>query len=411
MKRLICILLAVFLWAAPVFAAEVDEFAVMEGMGRSWYQGYEPTIRSNKMTIFLPLRAEDFDGQIRVSIALEDPNVYLLASAPKEVTVSEQNGIYPVKLTLSLVKDRRSGDYPAVITIRNGGKTETLPYLIRIRDGDESTPIPEPEILDIRSELELGSEGKLHLTISNPAATLAMTGIELTVTDASGEVLMSGSDRFEVPDILPGKEEPVTVPMTVMGDAAIRIHTLKVELRYTVLEREYTWTESFTVPVTQDIRLEHGGAAMPEAIAGELADMTLPLMNMGRGELQNVLVKLEVEGVLESRSVLVGSLLPGETKQAKLTFTPSIDTAGLHSGVVTITCEDAYGNSDTQTLEVALTVGEPLPEEPQTEQETEKKHDPGTIALILLCIALSAALVIQYVVLTGKLHQLEEERL
>lgn len=109
--------------------------------------------------------------------------------------------------------------------------------------------------------------------------------------------------------------------------------------------------------------------------------------------------------------MLVGTLLPGETKQAKLTFTPAIDTAGLHSGVVTITCEDAYGNTDTQTLEVALTVGEPLPEEPQTEQETEKKHDPGTIALILLCIALSAALVIQYVVLTGKLHQLEEERL
>lgn len=411
MKRLICILLAVFLCTAPVFAAEVDEYAVTEGMGKSWYQGYEPVIRSNKMTIHLPLRAEGFDGDIRVSIALEDPNVYLLASAPKEVTVSERNGIYPVKLVLPLVKDRRNGDYPAVITITNGEKVETLPYLIQIRDGYGSSETLEPEILDVQGALDIGSEGSLSLTIGNPTATLAMTDAVLTVTDVSGEVLMSGSDRFGVPDILPGKQETVTVPMTVMGDAAIRIHTLKVELRYRVLETEQTWTESFTVPVTQAIRLEQGGVSLPEAIAGELADMTLPLMNMGRGELNNVLVRLEMEGVLEPQSVLVGTLLPGETKQAKLTFTPGIDAVGRHSGTVTITCEDAYGNTDTRTMEVSLTVEEPLPEETEAEQEPEKKLSTGTIALMILCVLLAAALVIQHVVLTGKIHTLEEERL
>lgn len=411
MKRVFCFLLAVLLCAAPVFAAEVDEYAVTEGMGKSWYQGYEPVIRSNKMTIHLPVKAEGFDGDIRVSVALEDPNVYLLAAEPKEVTVSEKNGVYPVKLTLPLQKDRRNGDYPAVITIKNGEKVETLPYLIRIRDGYGSAENLEPELLDVRGALELGSEGSLSITIANPTATLAMTDAELTVTDAAGEVLMSGSDRFNVPDILPGKQETVEVPMVVMGDAAIRVHTLKVELRYRVLDAEQTWTESFTVPVTQAIRLEQGGVSMPDAIAGELADMGLPLMNMGRGELHNVLVRLEMDGVLEPQSVLVGSLLPGETKQAKLTFTPGLDTVGRHSGVVTISCEDAYGNADTRTMEVDLTVAEPLPEETEPEQEPEKKLSKGTIALIVLCVVLAAALVIQHAALTGKIHTLEEERL
>lgn len=411
MRKLICILLAVFLCAAPVLAAEVDEYAVMEGMGKSWYQGYSPAIRSNKMTICLPIRAGGFEGDVRVSIALEDPHVYLLAAEPKEVTVSEKNGVYPVKLTLSLQKDRRNGDYPAVITIRNGEKVETLPWLIRIRDGYGNMESLEPEILEVQGQLDLGSEGTLSLTVSNPTATLAMTGVELTVTDEAGEVLMAGSDRFRLPDILPGKTEAVAVPMTVPADAAIRVHRMKLELRYKVLDQEQTWTEGFTVPVTQAIRLEHGGALLPDAIAGELADLTLPLMNMGKGELSNVLVKLEMDGVTQSQSVLVGSILPGETKQAKLTFTPGLDSVGRHSGTVTVVCEDAYGNADEQSLEVRLTVGEPLPEETQTEQEPEKKLSTGSVLLTLLCIGLIAALVVQHVVLTGKIHHLEEERL
>lgn len=411
MKRMICILLTILVCSAPVFAAEVDEYAATEGMGRSWYQGYEPVIRSNRMTIHLPLKAEGFVGDIRVSIALEDPNVYLLAAEPKEVTVSEKNGVYPVKLTLSLQKDRRSGDYPAVITIKNGEKVETLPWLIRIRDGYGSHETLEPQILEVQGALDIGSEGGLRLTIGNPTATLAMTDAELTVTDASGEVLMSGSDRFEVPDILPGKQETVTVPMTILGDASIRVHTLKVELRYRVLDAEQTWTESFTVPVTQAIRLEQGGVTMPDAIAGELADMSLPLMNMGRGELSNVLVTLEMDGVADAQSVLVGTLLPGETKQAKLTFTPGLDSVGHHTGTVTITCEDAYGNTDTQTLEVSLNIDEPLPAAEAPEQEAEKKPGAGTIALIVLSVALATALVIQSIVLTGKIHKLEEDRL
>lgn len=411
MRKLICILLTAFLFAAPVLGAEVDEYAAPEGMGRSWYQGYAPTIRSNQMTIHLPLKAEGLVGPVTVSIELEDPNVYLLAAQSKPVTVNEKNGIYPVKLTLSLKKDRRSGDYPAVITVKNGEKTETIPYVIRIRDGYDSFETLAPVISDVRGELEVGSEGFVHLTIENPTSTLSMTEGVLTVTEPGGQVLMSGSDRFEFPEVLPGKSIRLTVPMTVLGNADIRAHTLQLKLRYRVLGAEQEWTESFTVPVTQAIRLEPGGISAPSAIAGELADVSLPLMNMGRGELHNVLVKLELPGAAEEQSVLVGTLAPGETKQAKLTYSPAIDALGRHSGTLTVSCEDAYGNQNSQDLEFSVTVDEPLPELPDGEPEEAKKVSPGTIALSVLCVLLIIALVTQGWLLTAKLHKLEEERL
>ena len=408
MRKLICTILAVFLLAAPVMAAELDQYTVISGMGKSRYQGYEPTIKNNTMTIYLPIQTE-LKGPITASIALTDPNVYLLASQPKAVTVNKKDGIYPVKLTLSLQKDRRNGDYPAIVTLKSGDKTETIPYTIRIRDGRGSHEILSPAISDVTGNLDVGAAGSISLTITNPTSTLSMTDGVLTVTDPTGEVLMTGSDRFPVTEVLPGEAVTVTIPVTVLGNASIRVHTLNIKLSYQVCGVEKTWEEVFTVPVTQAIRLEHGDAQLPPAIAGELGNLTLPLMNLGKGELSNILVKLETPAA-NVQSVLVGSIAPGETKQAQLTFTAFADAIGTHSGTVTISCEDAYGNSFEENIQVSLTVDEPLPE--MTEEVPEKeKANPVTIILGILCVLLIAGLITQHMILTGKIHKLEEERL
>ena len=421
MKRLICILLTMLLMlsmSVTAFAAEfqIDQHSTIDGMSRSWYQGYEPTISYHTMTICLPIRTESCVGDITVSLALDDPNVFVLSAQPKEVSTSPKDGIYPVKLVLPLEQYRRNGDYPATITIKgidgNGKEiVETMPYVIRIRDGYGSHETLEPVISDVVGNLDVGTDGSLSLTITNPTTTQSIMDGEITVTDSTGEILMSGSNRFSVPEILPGKSETVSIPMTVKGNAAISQHTLEVKFSYKVLGKDAEWKETFTVPVTQAIRLEQGGVQLPTAIAGELGNMTLPLMNMGKGELRNVLVKLEADGVLDAQSVLVGTMAAGETKQAKLTFTPNLDSVGTHSGTVSITCEDAYGNSFSQTLDVTLTVDEPIPEVELQQEEEKEKMSPGTIVLIVLCVLMAAGLVAQGTILTKKIHNLEEERL
>lgn len=421
MRKTICILLTVLLvlsMSVTVFAAEfeIDRHTKIDGMSRTWYQGYTPSISYHKMTICLPIRAESCVGDITVSLALDDPNVFVLSGQPKEVTVSPKDGIYPVKLVLPLEQYRRNGDYPATITIKGNDEAgkeivETIPYVIRIRDGYGSHETMEPVISDVVGNLDVGTDGSLSLTITNSTTTQSITDGEITVTDSSGEILMSGSNRVEIAEILPGKSEIVTIPMTVKGNASISQHTLEIKFSYKVLGKDAEWTESFTVPVTQAIRLEQGGVQLPTAIAGELSNMTLPLMNMGKGELQNVLVKLEMDGVLDAQSVLVGTMAAGETKQAKVTFTPRLESVGTHTGTVTITCEDAYGNPFSQTLDVDLTVDEPLPETGTELEEEKEKMGTGTIVLIVLCIILAAGLVVQGTLLTKKIHKLEEDRL
>jgi len=421
MKKMICVILTILLmlsFSVTAIAAEfgVDPYSKMDGMSKSWYQGYEPAIKNHTMTLYLPIRATNCAGEITVSIALDDPNVFLLTTQPKAVTVSPKNGVYPVKLSLGLERNRRNGDYPATITVKGTNEAgeeiiEIIPYIIRIRDGVTSHESMVPVISNVMGDLNVGSDGSLSLTITNPTTTQSIRDGEITVTDSSGEILMMGSNRVQIPEILPGRSETVTIPMTVKGNASVSLHSLEVKFSYNCLGKEKEWTESFTVPVTQEIRLEQGGVQMPTAIAGELGNMTLPLMNMGRGELQNVLVKLEMEDVLDPQSVLVGSMAPGETRQAKLTFTPRLDSAGIHSGTVTVSCEDAYGNAFSQTLDVTLTVEEPIPEVEHQQEEEEKKLSTGMVVLIVLCVLMATGLVIQGTLLTMKIHKLEEDRL
>ena len=202
-----------------------------------------------------------------------------------------------------------------------------------------------------------------------------------------------------------------TIPVTVKGNAEVALHDVELTFSCRVLDREAQWSQTFCVPVTQEIRLEQGGVQLPSALPGELATMTLPLMNLGKADVRNVLVKLEMDGVLDPQSVLVGTLSAGETKQAKLSFVPKLDSMGTHTGTVTITCEDAYGNAFTQTLDVTLTVDEPIPEADLQQEEEKEKMRTGAIVLIILCVVLAAGLVIQGAILTKKIHKLEEERL
>ena len=279
MKRILSFLLALAAVAAVAVnaaAAEVavDQHRVLEGMGRSWYQGYQPTVRRGTMTICLPLEIDGGPEKITVAAALDDPNVFLLSETPKEVTAAQSDGIYPVKLQLSLKSNRRDGDYPITITVKNADGGEllgTIPYVIRIRNGYTTHETLEPVLSPVEGQLDAGCEGTLKLTVTNPTTTLSITHCVLTVTDADKEILMTGAGRVEIPEILPGQSQTVTIPVTVKADAAITEHVLEAELSYKVLDKEETWKQSLTVPVNQTIRMEQGGVQLPTAIAGELA--------------------------------------------------------------------------------------------------------------------------------------------
>ena len=423
MKKFIMLLSLIALFLTPIFAlAEsdytLDETTVMNGMGRSWSQGYEPVVSGGAMTLHFPLASAKGAGTITATLRLRDESV-----SPFKGSLSGQfqphEGLYWISLRMELRGDRVSGDYPAELLITGKDAagnplSSTFPLIIRIRDGRMPEESVHPQLSNLEASLAVGEDGALTATVTNPSRYAAMTNLLLTVADSSGDILPAVTDKFPLPDLLPGESAVITVPVKVVPSAAVSLHQLQLTSTWTALGQSGTWTETFTLPVAQEMRVEYGNLSVPTSVLqGNIASLTLPLMNMGRAEVRNVLATLVLPGVTDGQSVLVGSIPAGETKDAKITFNSGKTVLGEVSGEVRVTCEDPWGNTTGFSLPVSLTVEEAAqtPEAALAEAEEDGTSSWLLPALGGGCGLLLLALILQGMLLGRKIRRLEEDRL
>ncbi len=425
MKKLLIMLLAAVCILIPTAFAEeeapfvLQENMVMSGMDKSWYQGYEPMVEGDSLTIHLPLKSERSNGKITVTLIMDDPEISPVRTEKLSAVFWRNEGLFSAKLSLKLSPSCINGDYAARILIEGDDKdgqemSMEIPVVIRVRSGKAETGA-HPSIENVSGTLNVGEEGKIAARIKNTSRYSEMTDILLTVTDRSGEVLPAGSDKARIQNLAPGEAFRIEYPVLVKPNAGVALHEMEFHLTYTAAGAAGEWTETFTLPVTQQIRMEQGGVQMAQSVVqGDMATLTLPLMNMGRGELHNVMATLTMPGITDKQSVLVGTIGPGETKQAKISFTPGKNVLGEVTGEVTVSCEDAWGNSTSFTLPTSITVEEPAPVVQQAVSIAEEAQEKNPYILYILAgmsAALVLALILQGTILRRKIHRLEEERL
>lgn len=403
----------------PIFALAQGDFAledtaILSGMGCSWQQGYEPLIQNDTLTLHLPIVSGSASGRVTARIVVPDgaPSPFTGQGMSGEYTRGD-DGIWRVVLRPKLNKLRVNGDYSLIVHIEGKEAAADIPLTLSVRDGRAPDETVRPVVSAVSAQLRVGEAATLMATIENPSKYAKLTGLSLTVTDSAGDVLPALSSVLPLGDLSPGESRQIEVPLLVRSDAAVSLHTLAFSVSYTALSESAVWEESFTLPVTQDIRMELGGVDMATtALQGEMTTITLPVMNMGRGDIVNVMVKLVLPGVTDGQSVLVGTVEPGKTGTAKLSFVPGKAVLGDLQGTLIVTCEDKYGNAQEKQVSVELTV-----EEAQelavaaVAQETQEESKAILWALGGACAVLLAALVLQGAILRGRIRRLEEERL
>ena len=400
----------------PAFA--IDERRVVYGMNRSWLQGYEPSVANNTLTFILPLISDMAQGEIEARWIM--PEGKISPFKPQNMTFRvgpSENGGWVARLSLGMYADRRNGDYSCVIRVtgktRDGAALQTdFPYTLHVRDGQSNTETQRLEITDLQSSLNLGEDGEIRFQLKNPCRTVTFERPVLHITDSSGDLLPRDVDVVYLPDLAPGESIAVSYPVTVLPKASVSPHSLKFDLSWTALGQQAGQSESYTLPVRQEIRLEQGGLKMPASVvAGDSFTLSLPLMNMGRADVVNVLATLSLPGVTDRQSVLVGTIAPGETRQAQITLTPGKDLSGDFEGALTVEATDNDGNPVSLSLPIHLTVEKPV-KAAETADPTVKEKPPYlTYGLAGGCGFLFLLLILQGFLLRRKIHQLEEDKL
>ena len=401
----------------PAFS--IDQRRVLQGMNRSWLQGYEPKISNNVLSLVLPILSDQAEGAIQTELLMPDESISPFKPQTMFIkTQRSESGVYAVRLNLELYPDRENGDYAC--TIRVTGKTRQgialqtdFPYVLRIRDGAPNTEVKRMEISDVESDFTVGEDGMLRFTLLNPCRTVAFVQPVLHITDPSGDVIPREVDVTYLPDLAPGESVQVTFPVTALAKASVARHSLKFDLTWTALGQTFTQTESYTLPVKQEIRLEQGGLKMASSvIAGDSITLTLPLMNMGKADIINVLATVTLPGITDRQSVLVGTIAPGETRQAQITLTPGKDLSGDYEGTLTVEGTDNDGNPTLFSMPVSLTV-EKLIKTAAIDTPTKETEKPPILIYALGggCGLLFLILIVQGILLRKKIHRLEEEKL
>ena len=425
-KILIVLLAAVFLtalipgaWADNTDAFTIDERAVLGDMSRSYLQGYEPVVSWDRLTMVIPIRSEKAVGSIQAEliVANEDISPFKPQSMSAR-TQRVEDGLWAVRFNLSLFSDRTNGDYPCTVRISGAdadGKElmTALPMVVHIRDGQPNTEPAQISISEDASSLNVGEDGVIAVKLWNASRSVGFENLSLALHDPSGDILPKELDTVVLGDWMPGESLDLSFPVTVLSSAKVTPHSLHFDFSGQSLGQEAMLSVSYTIPVRQEIRLEQGGLRMAESVvAGDSITATLPLMNMGKADILNAMVTISLPGITERQSVLVGTIQPGETKQAQLTLTAPKDVLGSFDGTLAVTGEDNDSNSVSFDLPVSLNVEEAVKADVLDTQGTAKQKTPvSVIVLSIVCAVLVAALITQSILLRGKLHRLEEERL
>lgn len=426
-KLLIALILSLLVLAAPLRAAaagETGDFTlsgdtVFSDMDRSWARGYAPKESWDTLTMVLPVTSDKAAGDIQAELVMADDAVSpFTVQAMTARTQSAGEGLWAARFSLRLYSDRQNGDYPCAVRVtgtdgEGNALTADIPVIVPIRGGQANRETPRLALESPQSDLKLGEEGTIALTLGNPSATLPAEGVTLSFSDETGEVLPTGSDTFFVSALEPGESAELDIPVTVLPGGSVQPHSLLFTLNWTALGTKCTQSEHITIPVVQEIRLEQGGLRMASsAVAGDSLTATLPLMNLGKGDVVNATVTLSLPGIAERQSVLVGTIQPGETREAQLTVAVPTDALGPFTGTITAEATDNSGNPASLSVPVSLTVEAPAPAVSlDSDGETPAKTPAAVWWLSAACVLLTAALVAQGVLLRGKLHKAEEEKL
>lgn len=405
--------------AQDAFQLETDHRA--QGMGRTWRQGYVPQVAGDSMVFHLPLRSTVAQGGISARFVVERELGSPFVDSQVTARFTGQNGLYVLRFTLPLHKDRQMGVYPCRVEVEGkdaGGKTITgvFPVNITLSEG-----APREEAMPLRitrvdaKDLQPGKQGMLHALLENTSTAQRIRGISIRVSDPAGEILPAGADTLYRELLEPGEAWQVEMPLVVLAAAAARPHQLLLRVHYADMAgKEQELSEHHTLRVSHQVALHHGAPSFPQQVVQQsVNDYSLPLMNMGDAALRHVLVTFDIPGFAEGQSVLVGEIPRDESRTAKAALTPGQDTLGQVKGTVSVRYEDAYGEAGSFSLPFETTVEKKPAPPPPPESLQQESPSSGLMGLLPWGLAglLLLGLIMQTLLSKRRIRRLEEEAL
>ena len=290
-----------------------------------------------------------------------------------KISDSAKDGNHPVTITIEYESEAGSGSSSDVINLNVIGKKEI-----------ETTTAPQdtsqPRLMVTGYTVENGSiipgeSRNVSITIKNTSPTKSVSNIKLSLADESGELKTDGMGTAYVKSISANGTYVWAVGLTAVHTAKTGEHPLTLSMEYEDSNHSgYSASDTIRVNIKQSVMLKYDSARLPsKSIQGETVTVSINLMNTGKSTIHNAMIDIDVKGLDSGGTVLVGEIPQSESKTGSVNLRVSNEILGKVEGTITISYEDDFGETYTETVDVSTVIEEKVIKA-DTEEEEEKKN-------------------------------------
>lgn len=411
----------------------IDNTHVYPNMNRSFEDGYMPAVSDGVCYAVLPLVASERISKNTITITPDygdtaaSPFIFnnVQQSVPLQgVKFEGENkttAVYLVNLALPLKQERVNGTYPLKLKANYKGwngqaLSQEFTLFVTITDGkdaDETEVNFKPPVyieqyaIDPQT-VEAGSEFTVTLTLKNASDTDNVKNVKLSYKgETTALIPTDNSNTLFITSLGRGNTKEFSFTMKALPDAEAKAHKVLITIEYEDAKAAtITATDELPVQVTQPIRLEYDTPVLAQSVnAGDTISLSMQVRNMGKSQLNNVLVKLDAPGLLPESSAYLGNMEAGTAKSAELlvfvgmktmtadggTQSGDAEKYGYTSGTITISYEDSYGTPYSEMLDISTTINPPVIPVTTPEPEEEEPRASQWWISVLIGAAVIAA--------------------
>ena len=341
---------------------------------------------------------------------------------------------YLVRFDFPLRSDRKNGTYPISLDIQaedeNGGAViQSYNCYVNITDGKKETtvtpvygggggsvspteaPVSDPRILVSKYKVSkepvmAGEDFTVTVTLKNTSPEGDVQNMLVTVSSESKNlVLKNDTSTIFLGDLAAGGTTELELKYGTDRETPAQRYDINLAMDFDDEEAvSMTSTGAVTVAVAQPVDVEMAPFTMPGEInAGETVQLSFQVMNLGRTEIYNARVELDVPGLSPSGNAFIGNMEAGTSATQTLNVFAGMkdgdERYGYTSGRVRLVYEDVDGKEYTQEVNTATNIKELViatkdPAQKQEEAEKEQRQAAqwwifvalGALAIVLVAL-------------------------
>jgi len=368
--------------------------------------------RTQTLTIVFLNKSDDYAAK-NVNLSFFEESGQILPK-DKETTVVNNiaaGGQYTWRLRVFATGTVESRPYTATISVEYEAQnatavTTTYDIILPVQGGATPAAITTPKLIveqyDIGSQHIVPGEIKtLSVIFQNTSSMQKVQNIKFSFSEESGQILPGETGTVFVESIEADGQYKWQFDVFTIRTAESRPYAASISMEYEDPNgTPIIMTDTIYLYVHQPVRLEHDNIVFPSRLTQmDSVPFSVTLMNLGKSNILNALLTYEIPGLSNGSSVLIGTILPGESKTGTANFRVGKDVSGEVTGSLFISYEDEYGEIYKKEMALSTVIEERVEITPETSTQVEASTSNDYIWVIYISVGIIVVVILAFFII------------